>query len=226
MVDAIAPSILDKYKPVVEEASANKDVEDLGQNEFMTLMLTQLKYQDPFKPMENGEFLAQMAQFSTVAGIEEMNSSMGSFVSEQTASQTLQAAGLLGKTVVTESSTAVLPDTGNLQTQFSMPEPSSKANVLFTNASGEVVHNTQMTDLASGIHNIAWDGYNEDGERVAPGTYSIKVEYLNESGGTSTAETSISTVVEGVSFGVGSGKPTLSTADGRELSISEIRKIL
>ena len=226
MTESIDAAILQKYRPVAENSSPKKAVDELGQNEFMKLMLTQLKYQDPFKPMENGEFLAQMAQFSTVAGIEEMNSSMGSFVEEQTASQTLQAAGLLGRTVTTEGSRAILPETGSLQSQYAMPVASEQVNIIFANASGEVVHNLEMNNIQSGIHSIEWDGYNNDGKRVNPGTYSISVEYLNKEGGTSNAETSISTKIEGVSFGVGNGKPTLSTSDGRELSISDIRKIL
>ncbi|OED37930.1 hypothetical protein AB833_21890 [Chromatiales bacterium (ex Bugula neritina AB1)] len=226
MTEAIGASVLDRYKPAVEKEGGNKDVEDFGQNEFMTLMLTQLKYQDPFKPMENGEFLAQMAQFSTVAGIEGMNASMSSFISEQTASQTLQAAGLLGKTVVTEGSSATLPESGNLESLFSIPETSPKANVIFSNAAGETVHAIEFSDLDSGIHKISWDGYNEDGNRAPSSSYSISVEYVDSAGGLSTAETSISTEIEGVNFGVGNAKPTLSTSDGRELSISEIRKIL
>lgn len=226
MTDSISSTVLDKYRPGVEKDSPKKAMDELGQNEFMKLMLTQLKYQDPFKPMENGEFLAQMAQFSTVAGIEEMNSSMGSFVEEQTASQTFQAAGLLGKTVTTEGSSAILPESGSLQSQYQMPEASDKVSITFGNTSGEVVHKTEMNNVKAGIHSIEWDGYNDDGKRVNPGTYSIRVEYLNKDGGASIAETSISTTVEGVSFGVGSGKPTLSTSDGRELSISDIRKII
>ena len=94
----IIPASLQQYQATerIEEASSD----ELGQDEFLTLMLTQLKHQDPFQPMENGEFIGQLAQFSTVSGIEQMQVALedlsGSFVSNQT----LEATRLVGKEVL------------------------------------------------------------------------------------------------------------------------------
>ena len=84
----------------IEGDKANKN--DMDQEAFLTLMIAQLKNQDPMAPMENGEFLGQMAQFSTVSGIQGLQDSMGDMVSSFQASQTLQASSLLDRDVLIE----------------------------------------------------------------------------------------------------------------------------
>lgn len=224
MTDAIESTIFDNYKPPVPETA--KDASELGQDEFMKLMITQLKYQDPFKPLENGEFISQMAQFSTVAGIEGMNTSMEAFIADQGAAQTMQAAQLLGKTVITDGGQAILEEGGSVKGQFSIPEHSRNVVARFSNASGELVHTLELGELNEGIHDLNWDGINASGQAVSPGAYSIDVQYQNSAGDSVIAKTSLATQIESVNFGVANARPTLSTSDGRELTISEIKKIL
>jgi len=224
MTDAIDTTIFENFTPPAPDRI--NDPSELGQDEFMQLMLTQLKYQDPFKPLENGEFIAQMAQFSTVAGIEGMNTSMETFIADQAAAQTMQAAELLGKTVITDGGQAVLADGGSVKGQFSLPEDSRNVTARYSNPSGEVVHTLEMGALGEGIHEVEWDGITRDGQAASAGSYVVNVQYLDSDGDTVTAETSLATEIESVNFGAANTRPTLSTSDGRELVISDIKKIL
>src|SRR5690606_26139858 len=85
-----------------------KDPKSLGQEDVMALMITQLQSQDPLKPMENGEFIGQMAQFSTVTGIAEMTKSVSALTEAYSSGQALQAASMVGRTVLTEGDSAAL----------------------------------------------------------------------------------------------------------------------
>src|SRR5574344_1054483 len=98
-----ASTIWDEYSHKVDR-EVNKD---LGKNEFLELLVAQLNNQNPLDPQDNGEFVAQLAQFSTLEGIEKLNDSMGDIISSVQSSQTLQAASLVGKSVIIPTGTAV-----------------------------------------------------------------------------------------------------------------------
>ena len=83
-----------------EKATADKSSNELGQDAFLTMMLTQMKNQDPTKPMDSAQYLAQLAQFSTVSGIEKLNTTIQGFIGQLQTSGAMQAAGLVGRQVV------------------------------------------------------------------------------------------------------------------------------
>ena len=128
-------------------AAANK-TQSLGQDDFLKLMISQLKNQDPFKPMENGEFLGQMAQFSTVAGIQEMKDSFAEFGASMTANQLLSASNLIGRDAMLDlnqvpgrerpwEGQVELPRAGNL-------------SVYVKDASGAIVHSIELGRHSAG----------------------------------------------------------------------------
>ena len=88
--------------------------DELGQEDFLTLMITQFRNQDPFEPMDNGDFLGQLAQFGTVNGIEQLNSSMAGLTGSIQNDQALQAASLVGRGVLAQSNAGYLPDGGQM----------------------------------------------------------------------------------------------------------------
>src|SRR5690625_3576520 len=102
---SVGNSLLDQYQ--VDQSRFAKG-DDLGKNEFLQLLVAQLNNQDPLAPQENGEFIAQLAQFSTVEGIEKMNGSMDAMVSGFQSSQALQASSLVGRTVVIQGEQAMV----------------------------------------------------------------------------------------------------------------------
>jgi len=109
----IADFLPEKITSVSDLAAAeNEKSNEIGQNEFLELMLAQLKNQDPFQPLENGEFVAQMAQFSTVSGIEEMNASLKGMSDSLQGNRLLEASNLIGRTALVSGKTASLTEDG------------------------------------------------------------------------------------------------------------------
>ncbi|RLA22214.1 MAG: flagellar hook assembly protein FlgD, partial [Gammaproteobacteria bacterium] len=149
---------------------------ELGQEAFLELMVTQLKNQDPLNPMENGEFLSQIAQFSTVTGIEELNSSFSGLSSSISADQGLQAANLVGRTVVVPADAAVLAAGGIVQGEISLPTSTPSLSVTITDSNGALVRRLDLSTQEAGQVPFSWDGLLEDGTYADPGLYQITAE--------------------------------------------------
>ena len=118
-------SVLDQYQIKDREAKSK----DLGKNEFLELLVTQLNNQNPLEPQENGEFIAQLAQFSTVEGVEKLNSSMETMLSGYQSSQALQASSLVGRKVIVPSDKAVVDTSETFQASQVWPTSSRNVSV-------------------------------------------------------------------------------------------------
>lgn len=145
----------------------------LGQEAFLELMLAQLKNQDPLKPMENGEFLGQIAQFSTVTGIQELQESFSSFSSSLTSNQALQASSLVGRSVVIKSDKGVLNETG-LTGSVDLPTRTDELKVGIYDSAGQLVRELSAEQQAAGLIPFTWNGQDENGNAVSQGVYTIK----------------------------------------------------
>lgn len=159
----------------------------LGQDDFLKLMTTQLQYQDPFKPMENGEFLGQMAQFSTLTGIQDLQKSFSSLAGSLQSNQTLQASSMVGRYVMVPSSSAYLTEGAGLAGAIDVPA-SGNVSVTLSNASGEVVRTLDLGTQAAGRASFTWDGVSDLGETLPAGSYTIKAQ-LQGSGTAKTLDT-------------------------------------
>lgn len=158
---------------VETEKTAKK--QSLGQEEFLKLMTTQLTHQDPTKPMENGDFIAQMAQFGTVSGIQDLQESFKSFASSISSDQALQASGLVGRYVAAPSSEGLLAAGGEIKGQIDLPASSPSVMVRIVDArSGETVKTLSLGTHSEGAVPFVWDGVDEDGVQANPGVYKIE----------------------------------------------------
>jgi len=118
---------------------------DLGQQDFLTLMTAQLQNQDPFSPMENGEFLAQMAQFSTVAGLDTVNSTLGEISSQIGGNRIATASSLLGQQVLVPGTLARPDASGGVHGVADLPEATSAVTVVYSDAqTGVELHRQDM----------------------------------------------------------------------------------
>ncbi len=152
---SVGNSLLDKYQ--VDQSRFAKG-NDLGKNEFLQLLVAQLNNQDPLAPQENGEFIAQLAQFSTVEGIEKMNSSMDAMVNGFQSSQALQASSLVGRSVVVEMDKTMVDTQSGLTGQLALPNASGAVTVKVYDEAGSVVSTIDLGSLERGLHDFAWDG--------------------------------------------------------------------
>ena len=146
----------------------------LGQSDFLKLMTTQLMNQDPLQPMENGEFLAQMAQFSTVSGITEMNDSIQNLSESYRSQQLMQASGLINKSALVEGSFAELDPVKGLSGAFMIDKATDGTQIVIKNLQGEIVHTEQLGIKFPGMHEFKWDGITDDGYPAQPGQYLVE----------------------------------------------------
>jgi len=160
-------------------ASDATDGGKLGQEEFLKLMITQLKNQDPFKPLESGEFLGQLAQFGTVSGLSDLKTSFDGLATSLVSNQALQAAGLVGRSVLVAGPAAYHDSTGPLTGAVDLPASSSIVRVQISDATGEVVRMLDLGGQAAGHVRFEWDGIASDGSAAPPGVYSVAAQYLD-----------------------------------------------
>jgi len=153
-------------------AAEENDSGALATEDFLALMTTQLQNQDPLKPMDSGDFLGQIAAFSTVSGIGDLNTSFNNFAATQQSNLALQGSSLVGRTVFVPSSIGVLSAEDGLKGQINVPEPVTDLKVQIYAESGELLRTIEMGG-ADGYTDFTWDGFNENGEAMTPGTYQF-----------------------------------------------------
>jgi len=159
-------------------STKTKPGSQLGQDEFLKLMTTQLQNQDPFEPMDNGEFLSQIAQFGTVNGITDLKDSFSGFANSMQSNQALQAANIIGHGVLAETDTGTLSSSGVMQGAVELSSYSSNVSVNVYDRTGQLVNRMDLGEQLSGTVPFAWDGTTFGGSRAAPGQYRMEVEVV------------------------------------------------
>ena len=209
----------------VPKSQKEENRTNLGQEDFLALMITQFQNQDPLQPMENGEFIGQMAQFSTVSGIGDLNKSMARLAESMYANQALQASTMVGRTVLIEGDTARLAENQPLQAGVEMPFPSSSAVVRISDSSGQLIQEIPLGLRNTGVATFEWDGTLADGEPAPAGDYRITAVLRNGAEELPLA-TYVGTRVQSVTLSADGSSSRLSTADGRQTSVSQVKAIM
>jgi flagellar basal-body rod modification protein FlgD len=159
------------------EAEKQKEVErstSLGQAEFLKLMMAQLKNQDPMQPMENGEFLGQMAQFSTVTSVGEMAKELKGLSEQMSSSRILSSGSLIGRSVLSSGNYGELAEGRTLDGAVRLTEPVDGA-VYIRNAVGQVMETFELGAVGKGDYPFSWDGALAGGMNALPGRYQVDV---------------------------------------------------
>ncbi|MFF7106893.1 flagellar hook assembly protein FlgD [Pseudomonas sichuanensis] len=195
----------------------------LGKDAFLQLLVTQMKNQNPLDPQENGEFVAQLAQFSSLEGIQSLNDSVNGILTGIGSSQALQATSLVGRSVIVQTDKAVVDTTASFNGQVVVPQSVSDAKVTIKDKDGNVVKSIQLGSQKAGTADFIWDGTNEKGEKVAPGTYTFAAETTVE-GKAKTLSTLLPARVNSVSFQNGS-EMMLDLAGIGKIGISKVTSI-
>lgn len=163
--------------PAEEKKRANGD--QLGQEDFLKLMTTQLQNQDPFAPMENAEFIAQMAQFSTVTGITDMGQTLKNMSGQLSEFRIATATNMLGNSVLVPGNTAYPDADGSVHGVVDLPSASGATNIVFSSPNGEILHVEEMGALPSGLSGFSWEDIPQD---VLASHEYIKVEAFADHG--------------------------------------------
>lgn len=215
-------------------AMANANTSNLigdTEDRFLTLLVTQLRNQDPLNPMDNAQVTSQMAQLSTVTGINQLNNTLLALSGQMDVSQSMQAANLIGKGVLVPGTKVALgshPDDASLKeaTPFGVDLITSAANVVVTilDAGGQAVRQIELGPQASGIIGVDWDGLGDGGSPLNDGAYSIQVAALDAKGQAVPAEALTYGQVSSVAYSSTGLRINLGLAG--DYSLLDVRKIM
>ncbi len=145
------------------------------QTRFLKLLTAQLRNQDPMNPMDNAQMTSQLAQLETASGIERLNTTLNSLVDSLGESQSMQAAGLIGKNVMVPGTQLSLVK-GEAYAGFNLSKAADNVKVHIYNSAGTELQVEDLGAQKAGVMNFAWDGKLSDGTTAADGTYKFKVE--------------------------------------------------
>ncbi|WP_020483240.1 flagellar hook assembly protein FlgD [Methylomonas sp. MK1] len=198
----------------------------LGQDQFLKLLTTQMTHQDPMKPMDNGEFLGQMAQFSTVSGIQDLQASFKDFADSISSNQALQAASLVGRYVSAPSKEALLGAGGTVSGDFVLPSSSTNVDVKIINPkTGATVREIDLGAQSSGTTKFEWDGKDSQGHLADPGVYKVQASAWLDGANTVLA-TNIKSLVKSVNMSTGSNSVQVNLDGLGTVKFSQIKQIL
>jgi flagellar basal-body rod modification protein FlgD len=222
-ITPIDKSLLESLGLNRSQDTGSKD--KLGQSDFLKLMTTQLNNQDPMKPMNSGEFFNQISQFSSVAGIQDLQNTFSQVADAMFSGQALQASSLVGRNVMLESSTVNLDPNGTAEGVVDLNTPADNVRVNVYTQSGELVKTIEMGAQPPGTVGFTWDGTNDKGDKQNQGQYFIKAEarYGRDS---FSQPTWTKQRVESVTLGNGLQDIQLNMANNRDISLSQVKKIL
>lgn len=155
------------------KTSTTSGAED-PQDRFLKLLVTQLKNQDPLNPLDNSEMTSQLAQMSTVSGIEKLNTTLSSLVNDLATSQSMQAASMIGKSVLVPGSQLVLSG-GQGFGGVNLVSAADQVTVKILDVNGNVVQSQSLGARDAGVFNIGWDGSTEAGPQAPDGAYTFEI---------------------------------------------------
>ncbi|ALB71119.1 flagellar hook assembly protein FlgD [Cronobacter muytjensii] len=193
------------------------------QGSFLTLLVAQLKNQDPTNPMQNNELTTQLAQISTVSGIEKLNTTLGSISGQIDNSQSLAASALIGHGVMIPGSTILTGKDTTTPFGVELQQAADKVTATVTDKSGKVVRTIEIGALSAGVHTFSWDGSMSDGTKAPDGSYNVSIAASN--GGTQLVAQPLNfAMVNGITRSNGSNLLDLGTYG--TASLDQVRQII
>lgn len=170
-------SYIDQLKSLQEANKPEKTTggkNELKQEDFLSLLTKQLSQQDPFKPVENDQMIAQMASFATVDGIGKMNTQFDSLNSSMTSNQALQASSLVGRDVLVPGAKGLKEADKSMAAMVKLPQAINNLMVRVENEQGQLIRTLNVGAKPAGDTRVEWDGKDEQGNAMPAGSYNIK----------------------------------------------------
>ncbi|MDX3775456.1 flagellar hook assembly protein FlgD [Chromatiaceae bacterium AAb-1] len=236
----------DMYWPDTGKVPEEKNNGALTQADFFALLTQQLAYQDPTKPVENDQMIAQMTNFTMADGITALNKNFESLASSMTSNQALQASSLVGRSVLTQSDKILFTGDTYSRGEFTLEKPANSVTIRIEKENGELIHSFKVDNPQLGKNDFAWDGTypnapatttdSDSGEdsgddeepavpRAAPGVYNIKVDVSYTDGTTSSLPTKVYTPVTSVSLGGNNGMISLNLMGLGTVKLSDVFEV-
>ena len=215
---------VDKSKKVEGHGDTKMD-----KDAFFKLMLAQLKNQDPMNPLKNHEMAAQLAQFSSLEQMTNMNTTLSKIEGKNSQPENFQALNLIGKTVTGDASRVVRSQFDKEHDfNFSLPQQASEANVKLLNSKGDLIREFKLSNLKAGANKVSWNGNNDGGDKQPPGEYIFQIEARSTQGQKMQVNTEFKGEVSGLSFAAEGpvlqvGSQSIKMRDVRQITDSSIR---
>ncbi|URW75540.1 flagellar hook assembly protein FlgD [Sphingomonas donggukensis] len=212
---------ISRTNPTATAAASSKGVGQMDQSDFIALMTAQMKNQDPFDPVDNTQMVAQMAQFSSLAGISEMSSTLKAISEKLGATSSSDALSFVGKTALSEGSVAYPRTSGGFAGAIELDGAATAVNVTISNANGEVLKSVNLGAHAAGTVNYDWDGTTDSGTPAGDGPFTVTAN-ARDGGKTVGSRTLVWAPVTSVSLPAGS-EPVLNLAGIGAVKASAVR---
>jgi len=216
--------------PIATDANGNPvdtgSMQTLGKDDFLKLLVAKLTNQDPLDPIEDEAFVADLAQFSTLEQMQNINNSLQNsldwdYLQMQTINNTM-ATSLIGKKVHASFNNIYLDEDNTPQISFNTTEYAESVNIRIMSSDGTVVRTLTMEEAPAGTNSIPWDGRDESGQRVPQGYYTIEVSAVDASGESFTPSTFVEGKVTGVVYRDGSAYLHIN---GLEIPLADVTSI-
>ena len=206
------------------DKASQKKATDLGIEDFLSLMTAQLRNQDPMKPLDSTEFVAQLAQFGTVSGVQSMQTSLANLTESLRSAQALQGTSLVGRDVLAPAQSVTVAAGSTVRGALDLPVGTASVQLAVKDSSGQVVRNMTLPP-GSGTLEFEWDGLDGQGVPVPSGTYQINA-VANVGGKNESLPVLLAGRVSSVTIDASGSGLTLNTAALGALSLADIRRVM
>ena len=204
--------------------STSTGTDSLGKDTFLQLLVTQMQNQNPLDPQDNSEFVAQLAQFSSLESMQTLNDTVDTLSSNYTSSQALQASSLVGHSVIAEGDTTTVDTSAGVTGQVELSTSSTATTVNVYDADGNLVKNIDLGSQSAGTVSFTWDGTDNDGNTLDSGKYTFEANATVD--GSEVAQTTyLPSTVNSVTVGSTAGDMTLNLANGESVSLSDVKTV-
>jgi flagellar basal-body rod modification protein FlgD len=180
------------------QTQTSSTTKTLGKDDFLKLFVAQLRSQNPLNPMDNTEFTAQLAQFSSLEQLSNINTQLHDLLLFQNSLQNTLTNNLIGRQVKIPGNEIYLKENGEIS--YTLPEDVSKVKISIYDSGGGLVKEVNLGQQTSGEKSYVWDGTDNSGNRVPEGHYQVKVEALDDSGNPVNVSTMVYGTVTGITF--------------------------
>ena len=197
----------------------------LGKQDFLNLLVKQLQYQDPLNPMDDKDFVAQLAQFSSLEQLTNISTGIDSLIKAQGRQEMMNAVGFIGKEVKASGDTLSKTGTSVSKLYYTIPGDAASVTINVMDASGNIIRSEAQGAQTAGEHAYSWDGKDYNGKTVDDGYYSVGVTTAKVDGTSMMVSTCVTGIVSGVTTDT-SGQYVLSTTDGRQVPFTDIKGIV
>lgn len=196
--------------------------ESLGKDDFLKLLVTQLTQQDPLNPQDGTQFVAQLAQFTSLERLTNMEKGLDNVALASAATNSTMAVSFIGKTVQVAGDAITLDETGSQAMNYTLPKDAAKVSIDVKDASGNVVR-TLSGGTESGMNTATWDGLDNEGKPAPHGEYTYTVSATDDQGEPITATQQHPAKVLAVSFK--NGFPELVLDNGKTVSLGQVVEV-